>query len=299
MKFVAIFGVLAACAVVAIALVVVLHTPIKKPLHDDTGTLSVSYLKNTDPENRSQGDFENMPEEIQNDATNNWYTSRKTTNGQGTFTPKEHPKTQDSGLASEDTRAVDAALSGGGSTTETNTENTGLFSQLVSNFWGEKNTDTASATAQPAAESDPLKKQLKDYGNAVGSKIKSFVEGPGKDQNDMLTSFIGNPIDNQHVLDLAESYTALADIIDETDAPNAFTDKQKKLSEGYRSVADGLKVLSEASTSDMYDKMITYNNHVESFGSAFVQFALTFGVFGVTFSPDEPGGIFTPPTTAM
>jgi hypothetical protein len=295
MKLLSIFGICCAIAVVTISVMVILQSPTRTPLRDDEGTLSINDHTPGDTSTHvNRGDFEYETAGSYDDQTP-WYSTRHITSGQGTFRPSTTSSNESQ--PADDTQRVEDALNGN-YTSSTEVSPQGIIADFVNNFWSTDTKNTLRIGAE-RTKTDPIKTRLHAYGNEVGSEIKHFVEGVGRDQNDILISFTANPNNNEGVLDVQGGYSALADAIDTIEAPDTFKNLQNKLANGYRSVADGLGVLSEASTNDMYDKMLTYNSHVEEFGSAFIQFALQFQALGITFSPDEPGGIFTPPVSAL
>jgi hypothetical protein len=143
-----------------------------------------------------------------------------------------------------------------------------------------------------AAKPDPLA-DLHTYGNKVGDTIQTAVKGMG-DQNALLGAFFADQTKNTSVVTLAEKYEALATALTQIEHPTGFTKNATALIGGYEAAATGLRDLSKTSTNDMYDGLLAYNKKVETFAEAFVPYASLFGAYGVTFSPDEPGGIFTP-----
>ncbi len=153
--------------------------------------------------------------------------------------------------------------------------------------------------SEEKAEEDAVKKTIRTFGNAVGSKIQMLVLSHGK-QNENLGSFVIDRTDSgrTYIDKLSSDYDTLAANIESVKAPAVFTKEQKALAEGYRGVADGLRILKKATDdASTYEHMLTYNTHVESFGTSFIEFALLFKAQGVVFTENEPGGIFTPPVS--
>ncbi len=152
---------------------------------------------------------------------------------------------------------------------------------------------------RPSIEEDATKKAIRSFGNAVGTKIQMLTLSHGK-QSEKLGSFtqLRDDTGREYIDLLAGDYDTLAKSIDTIQGPSVFSAEQKALANGYRSIADGLRVLKR-STDDAstYENMLTYNTHVEDFAKSFIPFALLFKEQGVIFSENEPGGIFTPPVT--
>lgn len=148
-------------------------------------------------------------------------------------------------------------------------------------------------------EEDAVKKTIRAFGNAVGTKIQGFTISHGT-QNDRLGAFVieRSESDKKYIESLANDYDNLARSIEGIDSPSAFSEEHKAFVAGYHSIADGLRVLKRATDDkSTYEHMLTYNTHVEEFAESFVPFALLFRAQGVEFTENEPGGIFTPPIT--
>lgn len=148
--------------------------------------------------------------------------------------------------------------------------------------------------APPESDTEKIKK----YGNAVGEVIQTAVRGMG-DQNSMLMAFVTDTSKKAPVESLADKYRTLATELDTINHIVPFTKNAAQLADGYRAVAAGLDTLALATKDTVYDQLLTYNSKVETFAEAFVPYASLFSALGVTFSPDEPGGIFTPAVSAM
>lgn len=133
----------------------------------------------------------------------------------------------------------------------------------------------------------------KAYGNTAGAVIQSAVAAMGN-QNTTLLAFVTNLTDTSPVTSLAEQYRALARKIETLDHPQVFKKNAAELVAGYEEVGRGLDTLATASKDTVYTHLLSYNSTVETFAESFVPYASLFGALGITFSPDEPGGIFTP-----
>ena len=148
-------------------------------------------------------------------------------------------------------------------------------------------------------EEDATKKAIRAFGNAVGTKIQMLTLSHGK-QSDKLGAFTQTRDDEgrEYVETLADDYDTLAKNIEAIEGPAVFATEQKALANGYRSVADGLRILKRSTNdANTYENMLTYNTNVESFATSFITFALLFKEQGVLFTENEPGGMFTPPVS--
>lgn len=168
----------------------------------------------------------------------------------------------------------------------------------VGDMW-KSDTPIQLTPSDTAPEEDAVKKTIRAFGNAVGAKIQMLVLSHGK-QNENLGAFVIERTDSgrTYIDKLSSDYDTLAKNIESVDAPSVFKNEKSALIAGYRGIADGLRILKK-STDDAstYENMLTYNSHVETFGTSFIEFALLFKEQGVTFKENEPGGIFTPPVS--
>jgi hypothetical protein len=146
---------------------------------------------------------------------------------------------------------------------------------------------------EPTTPEAKQKITIKNYGNAVGETIQTAVRSMG-DQNALLMGYVSGVQKKEAVEDLAHKYDALADAVAAAAHPSSFAVAAENLASGYRTVADGLRTVAGKDASHIYEGLIAYNENVETFAAAFVPYATLFGAHGVTFTPDEPGGLFTP-----
>jgi hypothetical protein len=168
----------------------------------------------------------------------------------------------------------------------------------VGEMW-KSNTKIELTPWETQEEEDATKKAIRAFGNAVGTKIQMLTLSHGK-QADKLGAFTQtrDSEGKAYIDELASDYDLLAKNIDAIDGPDVFSTEKRALSAGYRSVADGLRILKRSmDDSSTYENMLTYNTNVEGFATSFITFALLFKDQGVVFSENEPGGIFTPPVT--
>jgi hypothetical protein len=195
--------------------------------------------------------------------------------------PSEQPKTM------QRSTTTDTATLATGTTPSTHKETPPTLVSLGDMYSG--GTYTPPKMSEPAVEN-----AIHVYGNEVGEIIQTAVRGMG-DQNALVQSFIKDRTKKPNVLNLAKKYEVLSSSVADARHPKEFANLASSLAAGYSEVARGLRTLSEAEgDTDVYAKMLTYNTNVETFASAFIPYASLFGALGVTFSPDEPGGMFTP-----
>ncbi len=158
-----------------------------------------------------------------------------------------------------------------------------------------------NATKDVLSEEDQLKKVIHEYGNTIGQKIHDMVIKNG-DQNEALGVFVKNKNTESYsdIKNIGDNYIQLAKNIDDTLAPHGFSESAHRLSLGYTGVGNQLLAFSGKNTDEaIYAQILIYNGSVETFGESFIALAQLFGAYGVKFSPDEPGGIFSPAVTGF
>jgi hypothetical protein len=168
----------------------------------------------------------------------------------------------------------------------------------VGDFWKTKGVTTTEQKRETPVE-DAVHATIRAFGNDVGSKIQTFVL-TNAGQESKLGDFVGkrDEAGRVYVARLATAYDQLGEKIAQSKAPEVFATELQALANGYRAVADGLRVVQKSKEdADTYENMLTYNQEVEVFGKSFITFALLFKAQGVVFKEYEPGGIFSPPVS--
>lgn len=146
------------------------------------------------------------------------------------------------------------------------------------------------------SEEEIAKDTLRAFGNALGEKIQEMVQ-KNSDQNEALMRYVTerNAVSLERLNGIADAYEVLAATLTKTTAPSGFSESTARVSTGYKDIAAMLRAFSGKTTDEsLYEQILTYNKSVETFGTAFITLSKTFGAHGITFSPDEPGGIFSP-----
>lgn len=142
---------------------------------------------------------------------------------------------------------------------------------------------------------DAITIALKLYGNRAGQVVFDNLDQM-RDESTVLEAFINEPEDAQTrnaMKVLADEYIAVGDALNTLTPPETVAQLHKNFADAYRSVGDGMHTLLTSSVS--VDDLLSYNKSVEPFIDAYVNLAQTFRVYGVTFSEDEPGSLFTLP----
>lgn len=282
MKILSLIGIVAGIIIIGTTVAIIGNTQPRAEIRDDFGTFTQYSESGQSTASSSSGDFKTVGNETRDETPHAWYDDRKIADG--TLMTQTLP-----------TNAPNTATN----TSYTHTPNNEADSEtsldvFVTNFWGERSNETTEVVTQDAEQST-----LKNYGNTVGKSIQETVSTKLKSQNDTLIAFTKDTSKKESVLAIKNIYDSLSADIAAIKAPVGFVDAQKKLADGYAAIGTGLEHLANAREGTLYSAMIVYNEHVERFASAFVSYALLFGAHGVTFTQDEPGGIFTPPVSGM
>jgi hypothetical protein len=150
-------------------------------------------------------------------------------------------------------------------------------------------TDT---TLEPLATADI--EVYREFGNTVAQKIQTFSLLQSN-QYEVMGDFASGTTDTSDVLKLSAAYSELAKDLTTVTPPKAFVTAFSGIVDGYATVGSATKDFSESTPSQK--SMEAYNAHIETFARAFTRFSLLFGALGVTFTSDEPGYMFSPPSS--
>jgi hypothetical protein len=153
------------------------------------------------------------------------------------------------------------------------------------------------ATSSLSPSLTQTQQDLYDYGNNVGSLIQSFEQknpnesGTLKDQVENR----GDPDKAAAVEALGQSLQDLGNSILAMDTvPEAMTSAHAALGNSYVQIGKNLALVPQAqSDTDFIAAINTYNASADIFTKRYIALAQLFGAYGVKFSPDDPGSVFT------
>ena len=148
-----------------------------------------------------------------------------------------------------------------------------------------------------------LQQKLYDYGNNVGSFVQSFEQDhPNEaqvlwDQAQDRT----NPDKAASLVALAHALTALGDNLsqmnaspDDDQVPTQMTAAHNALAQSYHDLGTELALVPGAQGDSAFVAAVeAYDTTAEMFTQKYVALANLFVAYGVTFSPQDPGVVFT------
>ncbi len=146
-------------------------------------------------------------------------------------------------------------------------------------------------------ERTPIQQALYEYGNKAGKIIQTF-EDSNQNMADVVQAQSEDPEDPLKVAALIKLADSLADVgvsLEElSSVPAEAANQNAKLATSYKDMGAKLALVPNAMTEDSrVETMLTYNAAAESFVTNYVAIVTLFSIMEVTFSPDEPGSVFT------
>lgn len=142
-----------------------------------------------------------------------------------------------------------------------------------------------------------LQQALYEYGNAVGSLVQAF-EQDHADSTRVLTNYLQDRNDSAKggaVAALGSALTALGgDLLAMEAIPSQVSDAHQALAQSYQEIGKKLSLTARAQGDTAFLAAInTYNDAAGVFIGRYVAIAQLFVAYGVSFSPNEPGNVFT------
>jgi len=146
-------------------------------------------------------------------------------------------------------------------------------------------------------ERTETQQKLYDYGNEVGSYIETY-ESTNHNAPQILKDQFEDRQDgvkNDALRGLASGLSRVgASLGGMEEVPGEVDSAHARLAASYVDMGEKLAGIPDA-TSDqaLLDAMLTYNASVEAFSKNFVALAILFSAHGVSFTPEDPGSVFT------
>jgi len=142
----------------------------------------------------------------------------------------------------------------------------------------------------------PYQEALYVYGNTVGEMLSTF-ELAHSGQATILGDFFSGKgtLTSERVARLADAYTTLSEDLKHVPPPQSAHIIHEKLQNAYASVGRTLATLSSHTTTPTADDVLAYNATAEAVAKQLLALTLLFSSSGVTFSPSDPGSVFTKP----
>ncbi len=149
----------------------------------------------------------------------------------------------------------------------------------------------------PKTDRTPLQQALYNYGNEIGSYIQSY-EQQHPDQTQVLKNHIedqNNPIKINAVVQMGRDLQGIGtSLLGMEDVPAQVSAAHKKLAESYQTIGKNLTLVPQAKGNDALLSAIgTYNASADVFAKDLVALVGFFSMYGVTFSAEDAGNIFT------
>jgi len=153
------------------------------------------------------------------------------------------------------------------------------------------------STSTPTKERTPEQEELYNYGNEAGSEIQSF-EDSHRNMPQILKDQFEDPRDAGKIATLLGLGDALAGVgraLEEIgNVPESVRSANASVAKSYKEMGVLLAQVPKAYTDDeRISAMLAYNATVETYIKNYVALATILSAYGVTFSPGEPGSVFT------
>ena len=153
------------------------------------------------------------------------------------------------------------------------------------------------STSTPEKERTPVQEDIYNYGNLAGSEIESF-ESSHPNMSQTLKDQFEDPRDAGKAAAVENLGDALADLGRALEAidnvPVAVRSANASVAKSYKEMGVLLAQVPKAQTDDeRIGAMLAYNAAVETYTKNYVALATLFSAYGVTFSSNESGSVFT------
>ena len=153
------------------------------------------------------------------------------------------------------------------------------------------------STSASSENRTPSQQTLYNYGNEAGSFIQSF-ENSFRNASQILrdqSEDRENPQKNAALVSLAESLAGVGDALERMeDVPSEIRAAHGKVVASYREMGEKLGRVPEARRDDTFLSAIRdYNTTVESYLKNYVALATLLSAYGVVFTAEDPGSVFT------
>lgn len=153
------------------------------------------------------------------------------------------------------------------------------------------------AATAPQENRTETQQEIYEYGNETGSFIQSF-ESSHPAMAQVLKNQIEDRTDsskNAAVVALGESLSRLGQNLTDMEViPDEVIASHLALAKSYREIGKNLALVpAAADDADLLKKIEAYNASADSFTRNYVALADLIAAYGVKFSPEDPGSVFT------
>lgn len=150
----------------------------------------------------------------------------------------------------------------------------------------------------------PTQQALFNYGNEAGSYIQSYEE-----RYRAAPQILKDQFEDRENTEKNEALRSLAGALEDVgyqleafeEVPSEVRAAHLKVAESYKEIGKKLALITETKTDqEMIDAILTYNAAAEIYTKNYISLATLFSLYGVTFSQNDPGNVFTfSPTPAL
>lgn len=152
------------------------------------------------------------------------------------------------------------------------------------------------STSSPKKRLSAEQQAVFEYGNEAGSHIQSFEERYRSAPQILKDQFEDreDPEKNAALLSLARALEEVGYQLGAMEPPSGINNAHQKVAQSYKEMGKTL-ALVPATKSDqaLLDAILSYNAVVEAYVKNYVALATLISAYGVTFSADEAGSVFT------
>lgn len=153
------------------------------------------------------------------------------------------------------------------------------------------------STATPVKKRTVQQQQLYDYGNEAGSYIQSFEEAH-RDQAQVLKNWLEDRKDAAKAAAVVQLGRALWEIgrslSGMESVPSSAKAAHGRLAKSYLDIGANLALVPKVETdADLLKAIGAYNASADVYATNYVALVNIFGAYGVGFSADDPGSVFT------
>ncbi|MBI4079999.1 hypothetical protein HY414_02120 [Candidatus Kaiserbacteria bacterium] len=152
------------------------------------------------------------------------------------------------------------------------------------------------STSTPARRLSPTQQAIFDYGNEAGSYIQSYEERYRAAPQILKDQFEDreDPEKNAALLSLAGALEDIGFQLEGIEAPSPVSAAHKKVAASYKELGQKLALVPNAKSDQaILDAILSYNAAAEVYVQNYVALATLIGAYGVSFSPEDAGSVFT------
>ncbi len=170
-------------------------------------------------------------------------------------------------------------------------KNTPAFTPYSADVFLNNGLSNTSATSIVKKEETQYQKNLRSYGNALGTQLQAF-EAQHTDQISGVKAFLNDYSDTGALTLLGNDYIAFGEKIKHI--ANPVPSINDSVADAYIQVGEGLISITKGSTKDaaMVKKLLAYNKKAEAVATQYSTLVSLFATNNIVFDTFEPGSVF-------